>query len=92
MPAVPAPAPLRPPTPAVAALSTACVVLGSASIVGSVATWATARGHTDAERAHAERFGIFIGLWAPTFFILADLFGRPAAAAGGAAPAAIGGA
>jgi hypothetical protein len=55
-----------------------------------VATWAAARGETETERAHAERFGIFIGLWAPTFFILADLFGRPAAAAGaGAGSAAI---
>lgn len=67
------------PTAAAAALGTACVVLGAASIVGSVATWAAARGHTPEERAHAERFGIFIGLWAPTFFVLADLFGRPAA-------------
>jgi len=67
--------------PATAALSTACVVFGAASIVGSVATWAAARGETAEARAHAERFGIFIGLWAPTFFILADLFGRPAAGA-----------
>ena len=65
-------------------LGTACVVLGAASIVGSVATWAAARGDTMEERAHAERFGIFIGLWAPTFFILADLFSR-----GGAASAAL---
>jgi hypothetical protein len=70
-----------------AALSTACVVLGAASIVGSVATWAAARGDTSEERAHAERFGIFIGLWAPTFFVLADIFGRPAAAASAAAAA-----
>jgi len=27
-------------------------------------------------KAHAERFGIFIGLWAPTFFILSNRFGR----------------
>jgi hypothetical protein len=59
-------------------LSTACLVLGAASIVGSVATWRAARGETPEARAHAERFGIFVGLWAPTFFVLADLFGRPA--------------
>ena len=27
-----------------------------------------------ADLAHGERFGIFVGLWAPTFFILADRF------------------
>lgn len=55
-----------------------CFVAGLASIVGSVATWAAAKGDTPDERAHAERFGIFIGLWAPTFFILSDRFGRQA--------------
>ena len=45
-------------------------VLGFASIAGSIATWRTAKGSGDV--AHAERFGIFIGLWAPTFFVLAD--------------------
>jgi hypothetical protein len=28
------------------------------------------------EDAEAERFGIFIGLWAPTFFILSNRFER----------------
>ena len=63
---------LRPPTPAAAALSATCVVLGAASIVGSVATWAAARGESAESRAHAERFGIFVGLWAPTFVGLAN--------------------
>lgn len=62
-------------------LSTACTVLGFASIVGSIVTWAAARGDTPEERAHGERFGIFVGLWAPTFFILADHLGRAPAAA-----------
>ena len=44
-------------------------VLGFASIFASIATWRTAKGAGDA--AHAERFGIFVGLWAPTFFALA---------------------
>ncbi len=61
-------------------LSTACVLLGGASIVGSIATWASARGETVEERAHAERFGIFVGLWAPTFLILGDYLRRGAAA------------
>ena len=59
-------------------LSTACVALGGASIIASIATWATARGETPEEKAHAERFGIFIGLWAPTFLILGDYLGRSA--------------
>lgn len=44
-------------------------ILGFASIVASVATWRTAAGSGDS--AHAERFGIFVGLWAPAFFALA---------------------
>jgi hypothetical protein len=57
-------------------LSVACVALGGASIVASIATWASARGETEAATAHAERFGIFVGLWAPTFLILGDYLGR----------------
>lgn len=44
-------------------------ILGFVSIAGSIATWRTAAGSGDS--AHAERFGIFVGLWAPTFFALA---------------------
>ena len=40
------------------------------SIAGSILTWRAAKSSGDT--AHAERFGIFIGLWAPTFFALAD--------------------
>ena len=42
-----------------------------ASIAGSILTWRGAKKKGDS--AHAERFGIFIGLWAPTFMALADL-------------------
>ena len=45
-------------------------ILGLASIAASIGTWRAAKGSGDS--AHAERFGIFIGLWAPTFFVLAD--------------------
>ncbi len=45
-------------------------ILGLLSILGSIATWRKAKSSGDT--AHAERFGIFIGLWAPTFFVLAD--------------------
>ena len=44
-----------------------------ASIVGSILTWRAAKSSGDV--AHAERFGIFIGLWAPTFFALSDAVG-----------------
>lgn len=43
------------------------------SIAGSILAWRAAKSSGDA--AHAERFGIFIGLWAPTFFALADAVG-----------------
>jgi hypothetical protein len=61
-------------------LSTVCFGLGFASIAASIGVWAAARGD-DApdEKAHAERFGIFVGLWAPTFFVLADQLSRRAA-------------
>ena len=39
-------------------------------IAASILTWRAAKSSGDA--AHAERFGIFVGLWAPAFFALAD--------------------
>lgn len=39
-----------------------------ASILASIVIWAFRRG---GDRAGAERFGIFVGLWAPTFAVLA---------------------
>jgi hypothetical protein len=38
-----------------------------ASIVASIGAWATSRSKEDASAAKAERWGIFVGLWAPTF-------------------------
>lgn len=57
-------------------LSKACFVLGFASIIGSIAVWYLTRGPMGEAQAHAERFGIFVGLWAPTFFILSNRFDR----------------
>lgn len=57
-------------------LSNLCLVLGFASIVGSIAIWYLTGGSTEESKAHAERFGIFVGLWAPTFFILSNRFDR----------------
>jgi hypothetical protein len=44
-------------------------VLGFASVGASIAIWNAKKGADD---AHAERFGIFVGLWAPTFFAIAN--------------------
>lgn len=54
-------------------LSTLCFVLGFASIAGSIAIWLLSKSP---DPAHGERFGIFVGLWAPTFFILSERFDR----------------
>jgi hypothetical protein len=51
-----------------------CFLAGFASILGSIAAWGAKKaGDTDSK---AERLGIFIGLWAPTFFILSNRFER----------------
>lgn len=58
---------------AVALIRPACLVLGFLSIAASIAIWSIAK---EPDAAHGERFGIFVGLWAPTFFILATQFRR----------------
>ena len=50
-------------------ISTVCFIAGFACIPASIAIWFFYRGD---DSAHAERFGIFVGLWAPTFFILSN--------------------
>lgn len=57
-------------------LSNLCFLLGFASIAGSIAIWFLTGGTEVEGKAHAERFGIFVGLWAPTFFILSNRFDR----------------
>jgi hypothetical protein len=52
-------------------LAAVLFVLGFVSIIASIAIWYVAK---EPDLAHGERFGIFVGLWAPTFFILADRF------------------
>ena len=54
-------------------IAIALAALGFISIIGSIVIWNIKKGETAEEKAHAERFGIFIGLWAPTFFALAVL-------------------
>lgn len=48
--------------------------LGFTSIAASVAAWYTEKGDDKDENAHAERTGIFIGLWPQTFFALSVIF------------------
>lgn len=57
-------------------LSYLCFILGFASIIGSIAIWFLTGGTTPEGLAHGERFGIFVGLWSPTFFILSNRFDR----------------
>jgi len=57
-------------------ISNMCFLLGFASIAGSIAIWFLTGGTAPESQAHAERFGIFVGLWAPTFFILSNRFSR----------------
>ncbi len=56
-------------------LSDVCLGLGFASILLSIFTWFF-RAKGDA--AHGERSGIFIGLWVPSFFMLAHRLARKA--------------
>jgi hypothetical protein len=42
---------------------------GFLSVAASIAIWNAKKGADD---AHAERFGIFVGLWAPTFFAIGN--------------------
>jgi hypothetical protein len=55
-------------------LANICFPLG---FVSSIAVWII-QGGTGGDPAHFDRFGIFVGLWAPTFFILTDRFERTA--------------
>ncbi len=55
-------------------LSMACLVASGLSIAAAVAIWMLYRA---GDAAHAERFGIFVGLWAPTFLVLSSRL-RPA--------------
>lgn len=59
-------------------LSTICFQAGILSIVLSIAIWWFLQGEgSDPEtKAYAERFGIFVGLWAPTLLILSNRFDR----------------
>jgi hypothetical protein len=57
-------------------LSTVCFQAGLLSIVLSIWIWWFMMGDDPEQKAHAERFGIFVGLWAPTLLILSNRFDR----------------
>lgn len=53
-----------------------CFQAGLLSILLSIAIWWLKLGDDPDQNAHAERFGIFAGLWAPTLLILSNRFDR----------------
>ena len=57
------------------AVSDVCLAMGFLSILASIITWYCAK---EPNRSHGERFGIFIGLWVPSFFILSNRLSRKA--------------
>lgn len=57
-------------------LSTICFQAGILSVILSITIWWFLNGDEAETRAHAERFGIFVGLWAPTLLILSNRFDR----------------
>lgn len=60
-------------------LATICFVAGLLSVPLSICLWAwgpdvsTAALDTAERAAHKERWGLFVGLWAPTFLILSQI-------------------
>lgn len=57
-------------------LSLICFQAGILSVILSIAAWWLLNNDDPVKQAHAERFGIFIGLWAPTLLILSNRFDR----------------
>jgi hypothetical protein len=57
-------------------LSTICFQAGMLSVILSIWSWWFFNGDSPEQEAHAERLGIFIGLWAPTLLILSNRFDR----------------
>lgn len=55
-------------------LSTICFQGGILSVLLSIIIWWLLQSDDPVQNAHAERFGIFVGLWAPTLLILSNRF------------------
>lgn len=54
-------------------LGNICFVAGFLSVIASIVIWLLSK---EPDIAHGERFGIFVGLWAPTFFALSNRLDR----------------
>lgn len=57
-------------------LSIICFQAGILSVLLSIGIWWFLDRDTPEAAAHAERFGIFVGLWAPTLLICSNRFDR----------------
>lgn len=49
-----------------------CYAAGFASIVASYGSWFASRNKTGDSKAQSDRWGIFVGHWAPSFFALGN--------------------
>jgi hypothetical protein len=54
--------------------SKVCFVASLLSVAASIGIWAFAGGELDAAHEHAERWGLFVGLWAPTLMGMSNHF------------------
>ena len=55
-------------------LSKICFFLGIISVFISLVIWSQAKARPTEDKARAERFALFVGLWAPSLFALASYF------------------
>jgi hypothetical protein len=54
-----------------------CFILGFFSIITAIYFWnTTSIDYRESYNLHMEHFSIFVGLWAPTFFILSSIFDK----------------
>ena len=49
-----------------------CYAAGFGSILLSISAFGMSKGKGEGDKAQADRWGIFIGHWAPTFFALGN--------------------
>ena len=54
--------------------SKVCFVASLLSVAASIGIWAFAGGELDGAHEHAERWGLFVGLWAPTLMGMSNHF------------------
>ena len=54
--------------------SKVCFAASLLSVAASIGIWAFAGGELDSAHEHAERWGLFVGLWAPTLMGMSNHF------------------